>query len=351
MGELFLHTATFMGATLLKRPEGLYYHGGAVLYALLGYGLGLAGLFAASWWVQMLAMLLLAHAMVIAAYMVHECAHNTVFRENTHNARLGSALTWLCGASYGTYEDIRYKHFRHHVDNDDVVWFDYEAFFQRHPLVYRITMGLEFFYIPAHDLIMHTLLVFSAFIIPQRRDQRARNLAVIVVRGGLFGLLLWVSPVAALLYAIAYMMMMTVLRFMDSLQHDYPYHLNLYTDERSEHKGDLAWEQEHTFSNVISFRYELPNWLVLNFGYHNAHHARPTAPWYKLPALHRELFGEDPANVIPLGPQLRLFHRYRTFRVFHDAPGLPDVSGRAFLQAARRAQVTGGNAASFLTAF
>ena len=67
--------------------------------------------------------------------------------------------------------------------------------------------------------------------------------------------------------------------------------------------------------------------------------------------LHRALFGDDPANVIPLWPQLKLFHRYRTYRVFHDAPGLPEVSGRQFLEAARQARVTGGNAASFLTAF
>ena len=343
-----------MNRIRLKRPEGLYYHGGAVLYAVLGYCLGLAGLFASSLPAQLLATLLLAHAMVIAAYLVHECAHNTVFRENAHNAALGSVLTWLCGASYGTFRDIRYKHFRHHVDNDDVVWFDYEAFFERHPVVYRITRGLEFFYIPAHDLIMHFIMAFSAFIIPQRRNQRWRNLGVIVVRGTLFALLLWLSPLAALLYCVAYIGMVTVLRFMDSLQHDYPYHLTLFTDDRSEyppHKGDLEWEQEHTFSNVISFRYELPNWLVLNFGYHNAHHARPTAPWYELPRLHRELFGDDLANVIPLWPQLKLFHRYRTYRVFHDAPGLPNVSGRQFLEAAQQARVTGGNAASFLTAF
>jgi fatty acid desaturase len=340
-----------MGSTLLKRPEGLYYHGGAVLYAVLGYGLGLAGLFSPHLPLQLLSTLLLAHAMVIAAYMIHECAHNSVFRDNTRNAALGSALSWLCGASYGTFKDIRYKHFRHHVDNDDVVWFDYEAFFRRHPVVYRATRWLEFFYIPAHCLIMHVIMAFSAFIIPQRRGQRWRNAGVLIVRGALFGLLAWLSPLAALLYCVAYVGMVTVLRFMDSLQHDYPYHLTLFSEEGSEHKGDLEWEQAHTFSNVISFCHEWPNWLVLNFGYHNAHHAKPTAPWYRLPALHRELFGDDPANVIPLWPQLVLFHRYRTYRVFHDAPGLPEVSGRQFLEAARQARVTGGNAASFLTAF
>jgi fatty acid desaturase len=334
-----------------KSPRGFKYHSLAVLYALASYLLGFALLWSGAMLLNLVGVLLLAHGMVIAAYLIHECGHNTVFRRNAHNATLGTALTWLCGAAYGTYEDIRYKHFRHHVDNDDVVWFDYEAFFKRHPLIYRATVALEYIYIPAHDLLMHFIMVFCSFIIPERIDQRRRNVTVIVVRGGVFFALVWLSPKVALLYAIAYMLMMTVLRFMDSLQHDYGYHLNLFTDERSGRKGDLEWEQLHTFSNVISFNHVWPNWLVLNFGYHNAHHARPTTPWYELPALHRELFGDNPENVIPLWPQLKLFHRYRHYRIFHDAPGLPDVEGRDFLRAAREAKVTGGNAASFLTSF
>jgi fatty acid desaturase len=339
------------GKHIFKEAEGLRYHGLALVYSLSAYIGGCWAVFADNWAVNAAGVLLLAHGMVISAYLIHECAHNTVFANNKQNARLGTFLTWICGASYGTYEDIRYKHFRHHVDNDDVVWFDYEAFFLRHPAVYRVVIWLEWLYIPAHDLIMHTIMVFGGFIIPQRKNQRLRNLLVIVFRGGIwFGVLL-LAPKAAVLYALAYMMMMTVLRFMDGIQHDYPYHLNLFSDERSERKGDLEWEPEHTFSNVISFSREWPNWLVLNFGYHNAHHARPTAPWYRLPAIHRELFGDDPERVIPLWPQLVLFHRYRAHRIFHDAPGLADVQGQDFLQAARQARVTGGNAASFLTAF
>jgi fatty acid desaturase len=336
---------------LFKKPEGFMYHGLAVGYSLIAFALGFLGLFAQHWAVNAVAVVLLAHGMIIAAYMIHECGHNTVFRKNQHNARLGTFLTWICGAAYGTYEDIRYKHFRHHVDNDDVVWFDYEAFFVRHPIIFRVTRFLEFFYIPAHELLMHFILVFCSFIIPQRHNQRRRNVGVILVRGGAYAALLWFYPKAALLYAVAYMIMLTVLRFMDSIQHDYGKHLYLFTDDRSERKGDLAWEQEHTFSNVISFEREWPNWLVLNFGYHNAHHAKPTAPWYQLPALHRELFGDNPENVIPLWPQLVLFHRYRTYRMLHNAPDLPDAWGREFLLAAREAKVAGGNAASFLTAF
>ena len=145
--------------------------------------------------------------------------------------------------------------------------------------------------------------------------------------------------------------MIIVLRFVDGLEHDYPYRTNLFTDEVSEHKGDLAWEQEHTFSPILSWRYPFLNWIILNFGFHNAHHAKPTAPWFDLPQLHHELFGNDPQTVIKLAPQLKMYHRYRTYRIFHDAPGLEEVSGKEFLRAAQAARLTGGNAASFLTSF
>ena len=158
-----------------KSSEGRFFHGLALLYAVSACSLGLAGIVLGNTWINIAATLLLAHGMVIAAYLVHECGHNTVFTDNADNARAGSWLTWLCGASYGTYEDIRYKHFRHHVDNDDVVWFDYEAFFARHRWFYRLTIKLEYLYIPAHDLLMHFIMVFSSFIIPRRRNQRARQ--------------------------------------------------------------------------------------------------------------------------------------------------------------------------------
>ncbi|HUD96235.1 MAG TPA: fatty acid desaturase [Woeseiaceae bacterium] len=337
-----------------REPTGIAWHGSAVIYSLLAYGFGIAGLLHASPWINLAATLLLAHGMIIAAYMVHECGHNIVFRKQRYNQYLGRFLTWVCGASYGTFEDIRYKHLRHHVDNDDVVWFDYEKFFLEHPLILRTTRFLEWFYIPAHDLIMHTIMVFTSFIIPARRDQRSRNVAVILVRGGLFLLLIVVSAKAALLYCVAYLIMIQVLRFMDSLQHDYAYRLNLYSDERSPHKGDARWEQEHTFSVPLSLRYTWVNWLTLNFGYHNAHHARPTMPWYRLQAVHHDMFGNDPGAVIPFSRQLAIFHHGRVRRIIKWDDGAVDAripTGKDFLRAAQRAEVDGGNAASFLTSF
>lgn len=340
--------------SLFRESRGLAYHGGAVAYSLLAWAAGLAGLFHSNLWLNAAATLLLAHGMIIAAYMVHECGHNTVFRRVRHNQYLGRFLTWICGASYGTFEDIRYKHLRHHVDNDDVVCFDYEKFLLRHPRLLHTTRLLEWSYIPAHDLLMHTIMVFASFVIPERRNQRRRNLTVIAVRAGIFLAVLIVNPKAAVLYCVAYVIMIHVLRFMDSLQHDYGYRLSLYTDERSPNRGNARWEQEHTFSVPLSLRYSRLNWLTLNFGYHNAHHARPTTPWYRLPAVHREMYGDDPDAVIPLGAQLAIYHRGRTRRIVKwdgTATDARTPSGNEFLHAARRAEVDGGNAASFLTSF
>jgi hypothetical protein len=90
----------------LAEPEGLRYNGGALAYAVIGYAAGFAGLFHSAWAVNLVATVLLAHAMTIAAYLIHECAHNLVFRNARHNAALGRFLAWLCGAAYGTFEDM-----------------------------------------------------------------------------------------------------------------------------------------------------------------------------------------------------------------------------------------------------
>ena len=335
----------------LKEPAGWLYYGVAVSYAVGAYSLGLAGLFSSVLAINAAATLLLAHAMTIAAYLIHECGHNAVFHRHRDNARLGRAMSWLCGAAYGTYEDMRYKHFRHHVDNDDVVWFSYDEFFEKHPLTTRIIRALEWFYIPAHDLLMHGVMVFTSFVIPQRRDQRVRNVAVILIRGGLFLTAAILVPQVAVLYAIAYVVMMHILRFMDSVQHDYPYSTTLFETSRAPHKGDAEWEQEHTFSNTLSLRFPRLNWLTLNFGYHNAHHADMNVPFYRLPELHDELSGNDPNFVIPFSAQLKLYHNNRVSRIYNPQPeNYP--KGREYLRTAQSGVgPIGGNAASFLTSF
>jgi omega-6 fatty acid desaturase (delta-12 desaturase) len=335
----------------LKERAGWAYYGTAVAYAIAGYCLGIAGLFSGSVPANVVGTLLLAHAMTIAAYLIHECGHNMVFVRHRDNATLGRLMSWLCGAAYGTYEDMRYKHFRHHVDNDDVVWFSYDEFFARHPGMTNMIRVLEWFYIPAHDLIMHGIMVFTSFVIPERRNQRIRNVIVILIRGSLFVTAAILFPRVAALYVIAYLLMMHVLRFMDSVQHDYPYSATLFETSRAAHKGDTEWEQEHTFSNTLSLRYPRLNWLVLNFGYHNAHHADMNLPFYRLPSLHAKLTSDGAASVIPFSAQLKLYHCNRVARIYNPQPA-DYPQGRDYLRTAQSGSgPIGGNAASFLTSF
>jgi fatty acid desaturase len=81
----------------------------------------------------------------------------------------------------------------------------------------------------------------------------------------------------------------------------------------------------------------------LNFGYHNAHHHRPSVPWYRLPKLHRELHDEHPHAVLPLAALLRTWHRNRVRRVLSNDYGAPSP-GRPGADA-----FVGAHGVSFLT--
>ena len=74
------------------------------------------------------------------------------------------------------------------------------------------------------------------------------------------------------------------------------------------------------------------NLIWLNFGFHNAHHERPTAPWYRLPAFHRELYADSYPQVITVGELLKSFHINRVKRVLASNYGVvqpPGTPGRA----------------------
>jgi fatty acid desaturase len=315
------------------------------MYSLMAYLGGFFLIVQNSWLVNFIGVLLLAHAMVIAAYLIHECAHNTIFLNNASNARLGRVLMWLTGAAYSDYEDIRNKHFRHHVDRADVVSFDYRPILAAHPRLLKLIKILEWVYIPAVEIMMHALVVILPFVQDERRNQRARVVAVLAIRSMIFLLLVAWQPRVILLYPLAYMLFMTVLRFMDTHQHTFEVSETLDRKRgQAASRFDAAYEQRNTYSNLISTAYPWLNLLTLNFGYHNAHHARPTTPWYRLPGLHRELYGQDDRQILPFPNLLRAFHRYRLARVLNADDGELDVlidRGRGFV---------GVNGVSFLTA-
>jgi fatty acid desaturase len=331
--------------SFIRYEDSLWPNLMALSYALSGYFIGLGCILSASVWLNFVGVLLLAHSMVIAAYLVHECAHNTILKKNSSNARLGRFLNWLTGACYGDYEDIRHKHFRHHADRADVVAFDYRQRLAQHPLLTKLVQIAEWLYIPAVEVLMHLLVIVLPFVMPTRQHRRRRVLIVLAIRVSLFSLLMWYSPRVALLYPLAYMLFLTVMRFMDVHQHTYEIFETLEKKRGAEAKRfDRNYEQRNTYSNLFSTRHPWLNLLTLNFGYHNAHHLKPNAPWYQLPALHQALYGNDDSQLLPFSNLLRAYHRYRVPRTLNADNG--DI-GQA---EARGSSFIGVDGVSFLTA-
>jgi fatty acid desaturase len=293
----------------------------------------------------------LAHGMVIAAYLIHDCAHNAMFKSPRHNALTGSLLNWLTGGCYGTYAELRAQHMRHHVEHIDIIGFDYRPYLARHPFQLRIVRALEWLYLPAVEFVMHAALMATPFILEEKKNQRLRTAGIIIVRFSLLAALFVYSAAAYLCYLFAYAMFLTVLRFMDAFQHNYEIVLSGNEDIQAvERGGDRTYEHLHTFSNPVSVAHPWLNLITLNFGYHNAHHARPAAPWHELPGLHRKLYGKasesGTVRVIPFHKQLASFHNSRVARVMGDDS---ETQGNRLAQRLEQGTAVGASGLSFLT--
>lgn len=304
----------------------------ALAWTLGGYAGGVWLLTRTPWLANVAGVLLTAHALILAAYFIHEFAHQSIFRTATANHRWGVIMSWIAGSCYAPFAALRRKHMRHHVDRADVVTFDYKAFLDRSPAwVRRVVIALEWAYVPAVEFIMHGYVMVLPFLKPERHHERPRVLAILLVRGTAFAALAWVSPKAVALYAVAYMIMLHVLRFTDAFQHTYDAFAVLEGGRIPEDKvRDRDYEQANTYSNLVSVAHPWLNLLLLNFSYHNAHHERPVVPWHELPRLHADLFPETYRQVIPMGELLRGYHRDRVRRIVSDDYGaVGDGPGRA----------------------
>lgn len=317
----------------LKDPLGFWPNTLAITYAFGGYAAALYLITREGLIAPVCGALLLAHSLVIAGYLVHELAHGTIFADPRAGTPVAEALLWLNGGAYGSYESIVHKHFRHHADRADVVMFDFRPWLERHPAALAVVRALEWAYVPAVDLVMHALVPVLPFTRPGRGRDRVRVLLVLASKVAYFALLAAVAPGALVFYALGYLAFLHALRFMDVHQHTYEVWETLERPrERNERRFDRAFEHRNTYSNLFSTRRPWLNLLVLNFGYHNAHHVKPGAPWYRLPALHRELLGEDTDRVLPIGPLLASYHRHRVRRVTNaDLPGMTVDDRRDFV--------------------
>jgi fatty acid desaturase len=274
--------------------------------------------------------LLCAHAMTLAAYLIHEAAHQTLFTAHWANRLAGEAMNFIAGSCYASFERIRRMHIRHHVDRADVTCFDFKGLMHRRPAVRRTLQILEWVYVPATETLMHAQVIVRPFFVPSQRRHLPRVAAMLILRCTLLALLgLW-SWKALLLYFVATALLLHVLNFFDAFHHTFEQYFVEADQPISMEGRDREYEQDHTYSNLISRRHRWLNLLTLNFGYHNAHHHRPSAPWYRLPALHRDLYGDRCQAVLPLSELLRTWHVNRVRRVISDDYGVPSEGpGRA----------------------
>jgi fatty acid desaturase len=317
----------------------------AIAYTLLGWPAGIWLLTRAAPALNVVGVLLTAHTLVYSAYLIHECAHHAIFATAKRNDRLGLLMSWINGACLADYGRLKKKHLRHHSDRLDVVTFDYRAALRRMPRWLRgALLALEWAYVPTVELIMRCMIIAKPFK-QGSAAERIRMVLLLSVRIAFFAALAIFSLRAALLYALAYLIFVSVLRFMDAFQHTYDVFASTSLESAPlDPKRDLRYEYENTYSNLIGERFWWLNLLVLNFPYHNAHHVRPSLPWYKLRTLHRTLYGEKDRQVIPCRELIGSYHRHRVARVLADDYGSVASEGN------RADSFLGAVGVSFLTA-
>ncbi len=244
-------------------------------YTVLGWPLGVWLLTRAESGCNVIGLLLTTHSLTCSAYLLHDCIHRAVFAGESDNDRFGVLLGWINGACLGSYAQLKRMHLRHHSDRLDVVSIDYRAALNRGPGWCRsCILLLEWAYVPAVELLMRALVA----AVPFRRGTRSERLRVLWVgaaRLAFFAGLAWVSVKAVLLYAMAYLLFLSVLRFFDTFQHTYEVDTSSVPHTPAAPRRDLRYEYENTYSNLLSRRWPWLNLLVLNFPYHNAHHTRP----------------------------------------------------------------------------
>jgi fatty acid desaturase len=316
-----------------------------ILYTFAGWALGIRLLISPQAVLNVIGVLLTTHTLICSAYLIHECIHNTVYAPIRANDRLGSLLSWLNGACLADYQRLKKKHLRHHADRLDVVTFDYRAALNRTPAWIRSSiLALEWAYVPAIELMMRGMVIAFPFRYGTA-GQRVRVLTLLFIRAAFFVALALVSIKAVALYALSYLLFLHVLRFLDAFQHTYDvFPSPSLAPAPPDPRRTRRYEYENTYSNLLSERWGWLNLLVLNFPYHNAHHERAGESWYRLPALHRELYPVKDPQVVTCRELAWSYHRHRVSRIMASDYGSVAAEG------ARASGFLGAVGVSFLTA-
>jgi fatty acid desaturase len=335
---LAFESSTYSCKRLMMSPNSK--NTAAIAYTFTSYILGILSICSPHWQLNVLGVIAIVHSLVTATNLAHEFIHGNIFKDRSANALWGQLMTHLNGACYAPWTNLTDYHLNHHLDRADVVRLDAVGYMQQlSPGVRSIYVALEWLYFPILEMDLRWRIILDPWLDEDKRSRSGRNLLLILYRTFAFGILAWISWQAVLLYFLAYICFVNVMRFVDAFQHTYEYAL----PGQELIKRDRAYEQANTFSNLVSVRYPWLNLLFLNFGYHNAHHHNMSCPWHELPELHSKLYGNSDLIVLPL-PQL--VFNYHHFRIDRLCNGQGEVNTAAEMDLNN---FIGGVTVSFLT--
>lgn len=294
----------------------------ALSYVVLGYGLSIICISTSTVWVNLMGVVLLTHTLTWAAYFTHEFMHGTIFRTHQANAIAGKVMLFLTGSCYCRYRALARYHLAHHKNKADFSAFSIADFLNALPRWLRQTIvTLESLYFPVVNFILRWFCALSPFLGKTRQADRWRNGNLLFIRGALFTALGLYSWRALVLYLCSYICFINILRFIDCFQHTF----EVFQLGNPIPKFSLAYEEANTFSNLFPGQWPWLNLLLLNFGYHNAHHRMMVCPWYLLPQLDADLYQPGYRQVVTLDKLIKGYHKYRTHRLFSGEGHVEDT--------------------------
>jgi fatty acid desaturase len=303
------------------------WNGVALVYVIGGYTVGIALLIASNGWLNALGTMLVAHTLFLSAVLTHEFMHSTIFADQRWNELGGNLMLWINGGCYARFRDLTRWHIAHHEERADFPAVDIATFVQALPrFLQTLVFTLEWLYFPSVAFLMQWRALTGPFWNPERQDERRRTTILLIIRTAMFIGLALLSWKALLLYGLTYVGMHLQMQLFNSFFHTY----EPFSSEMKVPHRDWAYEQLNTFSCLLSQRYPWLNLLVLNFGYHNAHHAVMRCPWHSLPELDRDLSpiqSQASSHRFSLRQVLGNYHRYRLTRILSGHGHIIDEQG------------------------
>jgi fatty acid desaturase len=291
------------------------------------YSGGLALLMSNYSWLSIAAAIaMLSQSMIWSWYLSHDCAHRLVSKRDSVSLTLGEFLGLINGMAYTPFSAYRLDHLRHHVDKVDLLGTDLRAIVRTWPRsVTWLFSGLEMLYIPVFFYVIKWRLICDVLALGTARE-RLRVGMCLALYSALFYQLLNASVAALAALFIAVFARIHLTRFVDAFQHTYD---QIDPDSPYELARSRAYECRNTFSLPVARKRTWLNVLILNFGFHYAHHLVPSCPWYALPKLDRLVANEVNFGVhrYPRETEINFFdlvstyHAHRVRRIFDTQEG------------------------------